>query len=657
MIHLQNITLIKKISLILFLPLLLVSFFLVDHILENRKIQQHIQHQEYLALFCEKISNLIDEVNAEQNLQLRCLLQETKAESLPEIILAVDKNRQELDRFIADFKKHSTKEQKRFEEIFSAVTDALQQIDAIRKSISARSISFAECYAYYSKLSNMLLNNYNELPKWGELAALSNYLYCLAYLAAEQTYMIRGGFQMWKGAIEKKLSIIDFVHFDQNILLFSEYEELFTHLLSIPQRETYQSIMQKPDAIQFRSLAQNILHIGPDEPLNVLDSNTCWQDAEAFSQLIQEMEDVLTLQLHDSVAQLKAKAVRDITMSCIALVLFFLLIALITKYVIYFIHLQLKEIINKLEKIIEKDLTQQIALEGKDEFGLLAKIINNRVLHSLKDMLMRMKNSSSKLQALSSNLRLASDDVAITSNMQNDAAQQIVHTMENTDQLAQEGGGRVRSVLQEVLKSQEEIERGLALVQENQNNMQKILLGNTTTIEAIHNLSRHITGIWDIVNIINHIADQTKIIAFNAELEASSAGEAGRSFQIVATEIRRLADSTAKATSDIKTKIYETQKSSQLLTSTAESGSLYIKEGEKLSGHLNHIFQNVQQVSQSTLISSKEVVHSIQKTNRCLQRGFVTDETNCKRCPAVEHRYQCYDRDDVADAGNFNTSG
>ena len=71
------------------------------------------------------------------------------------------------------------------------------------------------------------------------------------------------------------------------------------------------------------------------------------------------------------------------------------------------------------------------------------------------------------------------------------------------------------------------------------------------TISGIKMLGEKIESIWDIVNIINGIADQTKIIAFNAELEASAAGEAGKNFQIVATEIRRLADSTVSSTNEI----------------------------------------------------------------------------------------------------------
>ena len=66
--------------------------------------------------------------------------------------------------------------------------------------------------------------------------------------------------------------------------------------------------------------------------------------------------------------------------------------------------------------------------------------------------------------------------------------------------------------------------------------LHEIFDANQGTINGIRNLSEKIESIWDIVSLINNVADQAKIIAFNAELEASSAGEAGKSFRIVASE-------------------------------------------------------------------------------------------------------------------------
>ncbi|MBF0341283.1 MAG: methyl-accepting chemotaxis protein [Magnetococcales bacterium] len=68
------------------------------------------------------------------------------------------------------------------------------------------------------------------------------------------------------------------------------------------------------------------------------------------------------------------------------------------------------------------------------------------------------------------------------------------------------------------------------------------------TIEVMHSLTEEVSAIADIVEMINHIADQTKMLALNASIEAAGAGDAGKGFAVVATEVKELALQTAKAT-------------------------------------------------------------------------------------------------------------
>jgi len=145
------------------------------------------------------------------------------------------------------------------------------------------------------------------------------------------------------------------------------------------------------------------------------------------------------------------------------------------------------------------------------------------------------------------------------------------------------------------------------------------------TAKRIKRLGESSQEIGDIVSLINDIADQTNILALNAAIQASMAGEAGRGFAVVADEVQRLAERSASATKQIETLVKAIQSdtneaviSMEQTTSEvvrgaglAQDAGLALDEVQKVSKHLSDLIQNISSAARQQAASAGHISNTM----------------------------------------------
>jgi methyl-accepting chemotaxis protein len=258
------------------------------------------------------------------------------------------------------------------------------------------------------------------------------------------------------------------------------------------------------------------------------------------------------------------------------------------------------------KRLNENDLAVKIESLSNDELGDFMTALGG-FLSKLQNTFTSFNKNTSMVSTTVIDLSSTTRQMTAVANEQSASVAEIVSTMENNRNLSAQSAEKTSEVANLASQTQELSRRGADLREMNENMMLDIRNQNIKIIDIIRNLAEMLSRIDESIKLIDTIADHTKLIAFNAALEASSSGEAGLRFSVVASEIRRFAGNVVESASEIKERILELQEAAHSLLTEANHGSQTIETGYNRIVEQKEVFENIVEVSQNVAIRTQQI--------------------------------------------------
>ncbi|ERS09521.1 chemotaxis protein [Alcanivorax sp. PN-3] len=254
-------------------------------------------------------------------------------------------------------------------------------------------------------------------------------------------------------------------------------------------------------------------------------------------------------------------------------------------------------LLDELGDLADGDLTVE-ATVTEDFTGAIADSINYSI-DQLRSLVQTINQSAVQVASAAQETQSTAMHLAEASEHQ---AQEIAGASAAVNEMAVS----IDQVSANAAESAAVAERAVAIANKGAEVVQATIHGMDTIREQIQETSKRIKRlgessqeIGDIVSLINDIADQTNILALNAAIQASMAGEAGRGFAVVADEVQRLAERSAAATKQIETLVKTIQTDTNEAVISMEATTAEVVKGARLAQDAGVALEEIETVSKN----------------------------------------------------------
>jgi methyl-accepting chemotaxis protein len=256
-----------------------------------------------------------------------------------------------------------------------------------------------------------------------------------------------------------------------------------------------------------------------------------------------------------------------------------------------------------MERVASGDLTADVGNPAK---GSLLDALGGMVT-SLRSLVREVSSSAVTLASNAEQIRHASSEVATAAEHQADATSAMAAAIEELTVSSNHISDSARETERDSREAMTLASEGSDRVDQATEAIRKIATTVSDASTRIHALEERASQVSSIANVIKDIAGQTNLLALNAAIEAARAGEQGRGFAVVADEVRKLAERTSTATTEIEQMILGIQGDTGGAVEAMNAALPEVEQGVQLAGHASESLRGIEAGAGRTLERIGEV--------------------------------------------------
>lgn len=333
------------------------------------------------------------------------------------------------------------------------------------------------------------------------------------------------------------------------------------------------------------------------------------------------------------------KMASEITM--VTVILTGLAILLVFVFMRYWLINPIKTVVKFMDYLSNADLTKRIPdkiFYRKDELGELSEAMR-KIRGNFTRIISEIDSSSENLLNYSVELEDYANKIILISEAVNHTVEGLVMSMTIEATHAETGNNSMIKFgkeldenidsIQTIIELSKEVDyivhSGIGTINKLIELNEKGNLASAEVLESINTTDANCKRINEASDIIASIAQQTNLLALNAAIEAARAGESGKGFSVVAEEIRKLAEESAKSAETINRIIHELNKTSQIAVLKMNEANLVVKEQNEAVGETGERYRSISEVianTQSRMMNLHDNIESMKVAKNDAQEIF-----------------------------------